>query len=572
MRLSQYFWTTLKEDSSEAEIASHRLSIRAGLIQKTSLGIYSLLPMGLRVIFKIEKIIREEMSAIFCHEVQLPIITPSNLWEESGRWEEYGPELLRFKDRHERQMCFSPTNEESIVDLFRKSVKSYKQLPLATYQIQTKFRDEVRPRFGLMRAREFLMKDAYSFHLDSEDLERGYWEFHKAYQNIFARLGLDSLAVEADAGAMARAGAKTHEFQILADTGEDVLVFFPDTQKAANLELAATIRPETTGFELDEFKEVSTPNQKTIEEVSQFLDRPASNLLKACLFVVTDFNGDKRNVMFLSLGDDRLSEAKLRQAAAASQLEPSSEKDIKSLGLVAGYLGPMNLEPSIELIFDHSIKSNQTYVVGANKQDTHFKGFLPERDCSHAIFADIRLAREGDLVPGTQTPVVFRRGIEVGHIFQLGQRYTKGLKASVLGKDGRPSFPFMGCYGIGIGRIMAAAIEQNHDEAGICWPQALAPFQVYFAFIRKSSELDELSERIYSDLSQNFEVLFDDRKTGAGSMLKDADLLGLPIRVVLGERDFKESGKIEVSTRKGNEKRLCSIEELGETITELLAL
>lgn len=564
MRLSRGYWQTLKETPSDAEVISQKLMLRAGLIYKTAAGLYTYLPMAFRTLKKVERIIREELDRIGCFEVQMPIMTPSELWKETGRWDTMGPQMLKVSDRAERELCFSPTNEETVTDLFRRTVSSYKQLPVCLYQINTKFRDEIRPRFGLMRAREFSMKDGYSFHLDKESLDKFYEEIFGAYSNIFKRLGLEFIAVEADGGAMASGGAKTHEFQVIAGNGEDDVVYVPQTGFAANIEKAMTERKGLTTLAASELTKFATPDQKTCEEVCAAHGFDITHSLKSIVMVAT-IKGKEQFFMVMLLGDDNLNEVKFKNKVVADDIRPAHQTELEDLGLLKGYMGPTFETDKLKVIFDETINMDASYVVGANEDGFHLKGFVPSRDTKPKHFrADMRLAKVGDYVG--EHPIVMKKGIEVGHIFQLGDKYTKSMKVTVLNDKGQAVTPIMGCYGIGVSRVIASSIEQNHDENGIIWPASIAPYDVYLGSIGKAPEFKELAESIFQELNSQFEVLFDDRGMGPGAMFKDADLLGLPLRITLGERDYNATGEIEIKVRKTGETLKVKKEDLISTI------
>ncbi|MCM2351635.1 MAG: proline--tRNA ligase [Bacteriovoracaceae bacterium] len=565
MRLSQGYWQTLKETPSDADVVSQQLMMRAGLMYKTGAGLYTYQPMALRSLKKIEKIIREELDKINCFEIAMPVVTPAELWQESGRWDGMGGQMLKAHDRAEREVCISPTNEETVTDLFRRTVNSYKQLPVCLYQINTKFRDEIRPRFGLLRAREFTMKDGYSFHIDKASLDKFYDEIYVAYENIFRRLGLDFITVEADGGAMAGGGAKTHEFQVVADNGEDYVVTIPKTGFAANIEKAVTVRKDITVAPATELVKFATPNQKTCEEVCSAHGMPVTQSLKSIIMNAI-INGKDQFFMVMLLGDDTLNEVKFKNKVAAEHIRPAQQNELDNLGLVKGFMGPTTEAQGFKVIFDESIDMNGSYVVGANEPDHHLKGFVPSRDTKPKHFrADMRLAKEGDYIGDDQ--IVLKKGIEVGHIFQLGDKYTKSMKVTVLNEQGKAVTPIMGCYGIGVTRVLASAVEQNNDKDGIIWPASIAPYDLYLCFIGKTPETKELIEEIHNDFKKaGFDVLFDDRQLGPGQMFKDADLIGLPMRVVLGERDYLATGEIEVKIRKTGETLKVKKEELLSTV------
>lgn len=552
MRLSQGYWQTLKETPSDADIISQQLMMRAGLMYKTGAGLYTYLPMAFKSLKKIEKIIREELDKINCFEIQMPVMTPAELWQETGRWDAMGGQMLKVKDRAEREICFSPTNEETVTDLFRRTVSSYKQLPVCLYQINTKFRDEIRPRFGLMRAREFTMKDGYSFHMDKASLDKFYDEIYVAYENIFKRLGLDFIIVEADGGAMAGGGAKTHEFQVVADNGEDYVVTVPNTGFAANIEKAITTRKNITSAPQTALEKFATPNQKTCEEVCAAHGMPVTQSLKS-IVMNTVINGKDQFFMVMLLGDDTLNEVKFKNKVAAEHIRPAQQAELERLGLIKGFMGPTTEAQGFKVIFDEAIDMNASYVVGANEEGFHLKGFVPSRDTKPKNFrADMRLAKEGDYIGDDQ--ISLKKGIEVGHIFQLGDKYTKSMKVTVLNDQGKAVTPIMGCYGIGVTRVLASAIEQSNDKDGIIFPASIAPYDLYLGYIGKTPEIKEVVEGLYSDLKkEGFEILFDDRQLGPGQMFKDADLIGLPVRVIIGERDFNATGDIEVKVRKTGE-------------------
>lgn len=573
MKLSQGYWQTYKEVPNDAEIPSHQLMMRAGLINKTTGGIYTYLPMGLRSIRKVEKIVREELDKIGCFEITMSVVTPGELWKETGRWDVMGPLMLRFQDRVGRDMCISPTNEETVTDVFRKTVKSYKQLPVTLYQINTKFRDEIRPRFGLMRGREFTMKDAYSFHLDKPCLDKVYDDIYKAYCAIFDRLGLEYIAVEADGGAMAGGQAKTHEFQVVADAGEDQLIYCAESKYAANIEKAEAKKSNPNQTPVTDLKITDTPNKSTIEDVSKFLNIAENATLKAMVYSYIHANTENF-VMAIIHGDDQVNEIKLQNSLKADHLKVATDEQMKSLGLVKGYIGPKNISSKIKIIFDQSINQKASYVVGANQADKHYSGFVFDRDKeSHFEIGDIRTSKSGDLCPISGKPVVIKRGIEVGHVFQLGDKYTKSMGVTVLNKEGKSVTPIMGCYGIGVTRTVAAAIEQHYDKDGIIWPASIAPYHVYFAVISKGEnpEINQLMNDLYKELNANgIETILDDRGMGPGAMFKDADLLGLPARLVLGERDYKESGTFEIKIRKTGEVLKVKKEEILPTLKRIL--
>jgi prolyl-tRNA synthetase len=549
MRLSRYPINTLKETPAEAEVLSHQLMLRAGLIRRLAAGLYSWLPLGLRSLQKVEAIVREEMNRAGALEVVMPVVQPAELWQESGRWSAYGPELLRFKDRHERDFVAGPTHEEVITDIARRELKSYRQLPVNFYQIQTKFRDEVRPRFGVMRAREFIMKDAYSFHLDQASLEQGYRAMYEAYSRIFTRTGLTFRAVRADSGAIG--GDVSQEFHVLADSGEDAIVFSDGDDYAANLEAAAALPPPgPRPAPSQTLREVPTPGARTIADLARFLDIEPSRCVKTLIV-----DGSDGEVVALVLrGDHELNAVKAQKLpGVANPLRmASAERVLAATGSEPGYVGVVGLK--CRIYADHSALALADFVCGANKKDTHLLGVNWERDVHGALAADLRNAVAGDPSPSGKGRLKMARGIEVGHLFQLGDKYSRPMKALVLDEAGKEVTLLMGCYGIGVTRIVAAAIEQNHDERGIIWPTPIAPFQVVLIALnlQKSPRVRELSDRLYAELNAaGIEVLYDDRDARPGVKFADAELLGIPHRVVVAERGL-EAGKLEYRGRRDN--------------------
>jgi prolyl-tRNA synthetase len=534
MRLSQYPINTMKETPAEAEVVSHQLMLRAGLIRRESTGLYSWLPIGLRVLRKVERIIREEMDRAGALELAMPVIQPAELWQESGRWTEYGPELLRIKDRHGRDFVAGPTHEEVITDIARRELKSYRQLPVNFYQIQTKFRDEVRPRFGVMRAREFLMKDAYSFHIDQASLTAGYRAMFDAYTRIFTRTGLKFRAVQADSGAIG--GDTSQEFHVLASTGEDAIVFSDGDDYAANLEAAVALPPAFTrpeaGTALDK---VATPGMRTIADVARFLNLEPTRILKTLIVA----GSDDSVVALVLRGDHELNAVKAQKLPGV--LSPlrmaSAEQVLAASGTEPGYVGPVGLKAKVYA--DHSALALADFVCGANEKDMHLKGVNWERDLTVPEAADLRNVIDGDPSPSGQGQLRIVRGIEVGHIFQLGQKYSVPMKATALDASGTETALLMGCYGIGVTRVVAAAIEQNHDAHGIIWPTPIAPFQVVLVPLnaQKSARVREVADRLYTDFTAaGIEVLYDDRDARPGVKFADAELLGIPHRLVVSER------------------------------------
>ncbi|WP_430456009.1 proline--tRNA ligase [Rheinheimera sp.] len=571
MRTSQYLLSTLKETPADAEIISHQLMLRAGMIRREASGMYTWLPNGIRVLRKVEAIVRDEMNKAGAIEVLMPMVQPAELWQESGRWEKMDAELLRFKDRHQRDFVLGPTHEEVITDLVRKEVSSYKQLPLNLYQIQTKFRDERRPRFGVMRAREFLMKDAYSFHLSQECLEKTYQAMYQAYSNIFTRLGLGFRPVLADTGAIG--GAVSHEFHVLASSGEDAIVFSDASDYAANIEKAEALAPTTPRpAATAPVTEIATPNAGTIAEVAALLAVDASQIIKTLLVYGerTDDKGLQPLVALLLRGDHDLNEIKAEKLAGVqSPLTFASDADIKAVtGASAGSLGPVGL--SIRIVADRSAAVVANFVCGANKDGYHLSGVNFDRDIAQYEVADLRNVVEGDPSPCGNGSLVIKRGIEVGHIFQLGDRYAAAMKAGVLNEEGKHQIMTMGCYGVGVSRIVAAAIEQNHDQHGIIWPAAIAPFQVALVpmNMHKSVRIQDTAEALYKALTAaGVEVLFDDRKERPGVMFADMELLGVPHHIVIGERNLDER-QVEYKNRRSGEKSLLAIDDV---VSEILA-
>ncbi|MGI9321736.1 MAG: proline--tRNA ligase [Thiogranum sp.] len=548
MKVSQFPLATVKETPADAEIVSHQLMMRAGMIRKIAAGIYSWQPLGLRVLRKAEAIVREEMNRAGGLELLMPAVQPSELWQESGRWEQYGPELLRIRDRHRREFCFGPTHEEVITDLVRREIRSYKQLPVNYYQIQTKFRDEIRPRFGIMRAREFLMKDAYSFHLSHESLDETYRVMYDTYCRIFSRLGLEFRAVRADSGAIG--GALSHEFHVLADSGEDAIVFSTESDFAANLELAEALAPDGSRPPPSvQQQTVDTPGQHSIEDVSRALGVSPEQCIKT-LLVQSEDGG----VVALCLrGDHTLNEIKAEKLEqVARPLTFASDEQVREVaGCAPGSLGPKGL--SIPVIADRSAAPLSDFVCGANIDDKHLSGMNWARDCSDPLVADIRNLIEGDPSPDGKGRVRIARGIEVGHIFQLGDKYSQAMKATVLDENGKETVVTMGCYGIGVSRIVAAAIEQNHDNQGITWPNSLAPFHVAVLGMnqKKSQRVREACAELYRELlDAGLEVIFDDRDVRPGVMFADMELIGIPHRVVIGEKNL-DQGLVEYRARCG---------------------
>jgi len=563
MRLTNYLLPTLKESPADAEIASHKLMMRAGMIRKVAAGIYSYLPLGLRSIRKVEQIVRQEMDRAGAMELLMPMVVPSELWQESGRWEQYGKELLRLRDRKDTEFCLSPTHEEVITDVVRGTVRSYRQLPLNLYQVQGKFRDEIRPRFGLMRGREFIMKDAYSFDLDDAGADSSYDKMYRAYQNIFKRCGLNFRAVEADTGNIG--GSSSHEFMVLADSGEDAIVSCDSCDYAANVEKAQIrLSEESSPLPVGEMAEVETPGKKTIADVASFLQLPPSRLVKT-LLVQTD-TGDQLAVLLR--GDRELNEIKLCRFLNCLEIEMVSEKAVVELtGAPSGFAGPVGL--SCRLVADHEVRTMVDCVVGANAVDMHRTGVNPGRDFNVTDYADLRQAEAGDGCPRCNGLLQSWRGIEVGHVFKLGTKYSQALGATVLNRNGKDTPLVMGCYGIGIGRTVAAAIEQNHDENGIVFPMAIAPFQVIITLLNaKDEHVVTVGNELYNTLLESgVEAVLDDRDERPGSKFKDAELIGVPIRVTVGGRSLKD-GVFEVQLRSDGERQLMPVAETATWLVE----
>ncbi|PHM36891.1 proline--tRNA ligase [Xenorhabdus mauleonii] len=564
MRTSQYLLSTLKETPADAEVVSHKLMLRAGMIRKLASGLYNWMPTGVRVLKKVENIVREEMNNAGAIEVSMPVVQPADLWQESGRWEQYGPELLRFVDRGERPFVLGPTHEEVITDLVRNEVTSYKQLPLNLFQIQTKFRDEVRPRFGVMRSREFIMKDAYSFHTTQESLQETYDKMYDAYSKIFTRIGLDFRPVLADTGSIG--GSASHEFQVLAESGEDDIVFSTESNYAANIELAEAVLPsQERSAPAEEMRLVDTPNAKTIAELVEQFNLPIEKTVKTLMVHAAEESGHKL-VALLVRGDHELNEIKAEKLPlVASPLTFATEEEIRAIvNAGPGSLGPVNLP--MPVIIDRSVSVMSDFGAGANIDDKHYFGINWERDLPLPEIADIRNVVEGDASPDGKGTLLIKRGIEVGHIFQLGTKYSDALKATVQNEDGQNQVVTMGCYGIGVTRIVAAAIEQNHDDRGIIWPDAIAPFQVAILpmNMHKSYRVKEVAEKLYADLrASGIDVIFDDRKERPGVMFADMELIGVPHTLVIGDRNL-DNGEIEYKCRRNSDKQLLKLENVVE--------
>jgi prolyl-tRNA synthetase len=566
MRVSQFFITTLKEAPAEAELISHQLMLRAGLIRRLGSGLYTWMPLGLRVLRKIENIIRDEMDRSGAIEVLMPAIQPAELWQESGRWEVFGPQMLKIKDRHEHDFCFGPTHEEIITDIARREIKSYRQLPLIFYQIQTKFRDEIRPRFGVMRAREFIMKDAYSFHTDENSLMQTYQCMYETYSRIFTRLGLKFRAVAADTGAIG--GSGSHEFHVLADSGEDAIAFCPDSDYAANIELASSLfslrgRDEAA----DVMKKIATPGKKSCAEVAEFLKIPLEQTVKTLAIKAND-----QIYLLLLRGDHQLNELKVRKIPFLSGFQMASEEDILQVtGTVPGYIGPLGLDTCV--IADQAVLNMSNFVCGANDEGFHFINVNFDRDLKlPAHVFDIRNVVSGDASPDGKGTLEICRGIEVGHIFQLRTKYSELMKATYLDESGQIKNMEMGCYGIGVSRIVAAAIEQNHDAHGIIFPLAMAPFQLAIIPIglHKNNLVAEIVEKLYNQfIDAHIEVLLDDRNERPGVMFADTELMGIPHRIVIGERGLQQS-TVEYQGRRDETSQAIPLDEIFSFITAKL--
>jgi len=566
MRASRFLFATLRETPNDAEVISHQLMLRAGMIRKLASGLYTWLPMGVRVLNKVEAIVREEMNRAGSLEVFMPVTQPSSLWEESGRFVQYGPELLRFKDRHNNDFVLGPTHEEVITDLARNELKSYKQLPINFYQVQTKFRDEVRPRFGVMRSREFIMKDAYSFHIDQASLQETYDVMYDTYCRIFSRLGLDFRPVQADTGSIG--GSGSHEFHVLASSGEDDIAFSNESDYAANVEMAEAVLVGERAAATQELKLVDTPAQKTIADVSAFLGTDAKQSVKALLVqgVTTEETKEAPVVALFLRGDHELNEIKAeKHPLIAAPLTFATEAQIQALGLTTGFIGPQGLvEKGITVIVDRAASVLSDFVAGANEADKHATGVNWERDATFTEVYDLRNVVEGDPSPDGKGTLQIKRGIEVGHIFQLGKKYSEALGCKVLGKDGKPMVVTMGCYGIGVTRVVASAIEQNFDDKGIIWPSAIAPFEVAIVPMNahKSPRTLEAAEALYAELqAAGYDVILDDRDERPGVKFSDLEITGIPHRIVIGEKGL-DAGTFEYKGRRDAESVNISKDEL----------
>jgi prolyl-tRNA synthetase len=572
MRASQFLIATQKETPADAEVISHQLMLRAGMIRKLATGLYTWLPMGLRVLRKVEGIVREEMNHSGAMEVMMPVVQPAELWKESGRWEQYGAELLRIGDRHNRAFCLGPTHEEVITDLIRNEIKSYKQLPANFYQIQTKFRDEIRPRFGVMRSREFIMKDAYSFHNDQESLQATYDVMHATYTRIFTRLGLDFRPVIADTGSIG--GSGSHEFHVLASSGEDDIAFSDTSDYAANVEMAEALAPAgerpAASSSVDK---IATPGAHTIDEVSALLKVSATQILKTLIvYSASDENGDKDLIALVVRGDHNLNDIKAeKMVGVASPLAFASEEDIQAqLNCKPGSIGPVGLD--IRVIVDRSAAHSANFICGANEDGFHLSGVNWDRDLSFTETGDLRDVVEGDPSPDGQGRLLIKRGIEVGHIFQLGTKYSEAMNATVLNENGKDQTITMGCYGIGITRVVASAIEQNHDDKGILWPSSIAPFEIAIVplNIQKSERVREQAELLYNSLrGMGYDVLLDDRNERPGVKFADMELIGIPHRIVIGDRGL-DKGIFEYKNRRASDNEDVALDDIVDFIQQQL--
>ena len=567
MYATKFLIHTTKEVPSDAELVSHKLMVRSGMIKKLGSGLYSYLPFGLKVLKKIENIIRSEMNNSGSIELLMPSIQPSKLWEDSGRWDVFGPQMLKIKDRHENNFCYGPTHEEVIVDISKEVLKSYKSLPINLYQIQTKFRDEIRPRYGVMRAREFIMKDAYSFHESLESLENEYQNMHDTYSKIFNRIGLTFKVVEADSGAIG--GSKSHEFHVLAESGEDFLVYSDDNDVAMNLEMAPTSEIKYESSDNPKKLElVKTEKIKTVEKLSNFLSVNKKEIVKTIIYI------NEKDEVFAAVirGDLDVNETKLRIISKSNHLGLlDNQETLDKLQIIRGFVGPINLNSNVKIYIDLSIKNLKNFIVGANKIDYHFlNANISDIDPENYQFCDIRNIQEGENLPGYLSPVKVRKGIEVGHIFQLGDKYSKALNAAFQNKDGKNQNPIMGCYGIGVSRIMAASIEQNNDANGIIWPKSIAPFDCVITPIgfHVNDEVSSICTNLYLNLkSQGIDVILDDRNKRIGFMLSDWDLIGIPIRILISPKTIANN-ECEIKVRSESESKIINLDKLDDFLNE----
>jgi prolyl-tRNA synthetase len=568
MRLSRFHLHTEKETPAEAEIASHQLMLKAGMLRKLAAGLYTWSPLGLRVLRKVEAVVREEMNRAGAIELVMPTIQPRELWEETGRWAKFGPQLLKIRDRKEQEFCYAPTAEEVVTDFARQELASYKQLPVNFYQINTKFRDEIRPRFGAMRAREFLMKDAYSFHVDDDSLAAEYRNMYDTYGRIFTRLGLEHRAVSADTGAIG--GSASHEFQVIADSGEDTILYSDGSDYAANVELAEAVSPGARAAASEAMRKVDTPTQKTCEDVAALLGIPLQRTVKSVAIIGKDDDGSDAFVLALVRGDHVVNEVKLAKLQGMGEYRLATEAEIlEYLGSEPGFLGPVNPKKPIRVIADRSVAAMHDFVVGANEAGFHLAGVNWERDLPEAEVADIRNAVAGDASPDGKGTLRVARGIEVGHVFALGRKYSEAMDCTVLDANGRKVHPAMGCYGIGVSRIVAAAIEQNHDDAGIAWPEPMAPWRVAVCVINPKNDaaVNAAAEALYAELNAaGIETALDDRGLRPGAMFADIELIGIPHRVVVSARGL-EAGTFEYRARTASESeqldRAALLQRLG---------
>ncbi len=565
MRQSEMLLPTLKEVPADADISSHQLLIRAGFIRKVAAGMYSFLPIGTRVLRNVEAIVREEMDKAGAHEMNMTVLQPAEWWQETGRWHSYGPELMRMQDRHEREFALGATHEEEITAIIRDEVKSYKQLPLTLYQIQSKFRDEKRPRFGLLRGREFLMKDAYSFHGTYESLDTAYDRMFQAYNNIFSRLGLNFRAVIADSGEMG--GKDNHEFMVLSDVGEDTIAYSDTSRYAANIEMAPVEQTyESSNEEPKAREKVATPNAKTMAEAAEALGHTLAEGIKALMF-----NIDGKLVMVLTRGDHEVNDVKLKNLYDADLIDLASEEDTRNaLGTGFGSVGPIDVSDDVEIVADHAVQAMVNVTCGANEDGYHYTNVTPGHDFEVSQYEDLRFVQEGDPSPDGQGTIQFAKGIEVGHVFKLGTRYADPMKAKFLDENGKANTVIMGCYGIGISRTLASIVEQYHDEKGITWPTNIAPYKVHLlALNMKKEEQQQLADKIYKTLQDaNIEVLFDDRKERAGVKFADSDLIGIPVRITVGKRAAE--GVVEMKERHSGEQDEVEEKDILDRIKSLL--
>lgn len=565
MRQSLFFSPTRRDVPQGAEIASHQLMLRAGLIRQTAAGVYSFLPLGYKVLKKVEQIIKEEMDRAGAQQLLMPAIQPAELWEESGRISDYGPELMRLQDRHGRPFVLGPTHEEVITSLVRDELNSYKKLPVNLYQIQTKYRDERRPRFGVFRAREFVMKDAYSFDTTEEGLDKSYDQMYEAYERIFTRCGLNFRAVQADAGAIGGTGA-THEFMVLSDVGEDTIAYSDASDYAANIEIAEVVHTyEQAPAPKESMEKIETPGVKTIEELTNFLSIAPTSLLKSVLFIA-----DEKPVLVVCRGDHEVNDVKVANALNVSTVRLAEPEEIEEImGASAGFIGPIGVSDQVKVLVDQAVKTVSSGVCGANMNDVHYQHVYPTRDFPVESYGDYRFIEEGDPSPDGKGRIRFAKGIEVGHVFKLGTKYSEAMNAHFLDENGRSKPIVMGCYGIGVTRTIAAIIEQHHDENGIVWPKEVAPFDIHVLILNtKNEEQTELGEELYESLQKHgYDVLLDDRKERAGVKFHDADLFGLPVRITIGK---KASDKIvEVKTRRDGQVTEVSVDELPSFLSSL---